>query len=395
MFVPFIMTGKTLDAVFLSIFDWWYHSHGHSDFQVSKVFARQSRVLFVNSVGMRAPRPGVATSSWQRIARKLKSMSRPRQRPVDDLDLTVMTAAFAPFYAGVLARANEWGVAQQIRHAMRQQGMGGQGRGRPVVVVTAPTFARIAFALDPAGVIYYRSDRHSAFTGADSAIIRGYEELLFERADAVLYTNYALFEEEAPRLKGKAVYLGHGVDLDHFSPDGPLAEEVAALPGPRVGFFGDLRERTIDFDLVAKVAALLPEVQFVLGGTQLDDLSQLAGMANVHLLPACDHEDMPPRWRALDAVMLPYKRTAWAMACEPIKLNEVLATGLPAIGTRLPAFERRAGLVTIADDAEQFAAAIAASLALGRPDAAAVAAIRAGLPSWAAMAETISALVKV
>ena len=36
-------------VIFFSIFDWWYHSHGHSDFQLALAMAESQDVLFVNS----------------------------------------------------------------------------------------------------------------------------------------------------------------------------------------------------------------------------------------------------------------------------------------------------------------------------------------------------------
>jgi hypothetical protein len=74
-------------VIFLSIFDWWYHSHGHSDIQLARAFARRMPVLFVNSIGMRLPRPGTATSPWRRIGRKIRSSARLLNYPEPGLDL--------------------------------------------------------------------------------------------------------------------------------------------------------------------------------------------------------------------------------------------------------------------------------------------------------------------
>ena len=260
--------GPRESFVFLSIFDWWCHSHGHSDIQVARILARDSPVLFVNSIGMRFPSPGTATAPLARISRKFGSICRPQLRPVPSLKLTVMTPIFAPLYKGALARLNERVVARQIAFAMR-----GLEAETSTVVVTAPTYARIACGLTAKRLLYYRSDLHSAFTGGDAELIREYEDVLFERADTVMYSNRSLYEQEAPRRGKKAFFIGHGVDLGLFSPCGPLAPEIEHLPRPRVGFFGELRERSIDFAMISGTAALLPSVQFVLGGTQLDDTS--------------------------------------------------------------------------------------------------------------------------
>jgi UDP-galactopyranose mutase len=268
------------------------------------------------------------------------------------------------------------------------------GLRRPIIIVTVPTFAKVALALNHESVIYYRSDRHSAFVGADSGMIRANEDLLFENADAVLYSNERLFETERGRLDGRAHLIGHGIDTSLFSPEGPLAPELSHLPRPRVGFFGDLRARSVDFPLVAETAALRPNVQFVLGGTQLDDLGCLGNLANVHIVPACEHDQMPARWRSLDAAILPYQRTAWQEASEPIKLNEIFAVGLRAVGTPLPALQRRPDCVELADGPTEFAHALDKVLQVPCGDLCSRNKVRAGhaFTSWETISATVEAL---
>jgi hypothetical protein len=232
----------------------------------------------------------------------------------------------------------------------------------PTVIVSAPTFANIATLLRPERIIYYRSDLHSAFAGADQAVLRSYEALLLERADKVVYSNASLFESERTHVGEKAQLVGHGVDVTLFTRDGPTSPEIDCLPSPRVGFFGELRGRSVDFELIAQTARLCASVHFVLGGEQLDDLRRLKDLPNVHLLGPCPHELMPARWRSVDAAILPYRKNRWSESSEPIKLNEILATGLKAIGTSLPALKLRPEAVSIADDPDGFARCIHAVL---------------------------------
>jgi glycosyltransferase involved in cell wall biosynthesis len=340
-------------VVILSIFDWWYHSHGHSDFQLARAFAAEKLpVLFVNSIGMRLPRRGTATAPLRRIGRKLRSMARVLRFPEPGLELAVATPIALPFYTGVLARLNMRAVELQIRRCMAFMRI-----KHPLVIITVPTFAPVALALPRRALFYNRSDLHSAFSGADKHMLRSYENSLFHRSDIVLYASQQLFQSEADRVK-RAVWIGHGIDAALFTPEGRIAPEIDKLPGPRVGFFGDLRARSVDFDLIAEVAQLCPEVHFVLGGTQLDDLRSLRSLGNVHILAACPHQEMPARWRGLDAAILPYRLSSWMMAGEPIKLNEILAMGLPAVGTPLPSLLQRAEAIDIASDAKSFAEAI-------------------------------------
>lgn len=372
-------------VVCLSIFDWWCHSHGHSDFQLARALARRMPVLFVNSIGMRAPHPGRVTSPMRRIARKVLSTIRFMKFADRASSLTVLTPVSAPIYGGPIEFLIRKLLAFQVSTVCRALGL-----DRPIIIVTLPTFARLAFCLNSERVLYYRSDRHSAFEGVDEDLVRASEKLLFERAHAVLYSSQTLFDDERASLDGRALLVGHGLDATLFSPDGPAAPELRGLPRPRVGFFGDLRSRSLDFDLIAGTAKLCPSIQFVLGGEQLDDLGVLRTLANVHILPPCPHERMPGRWRALDAAILPYRRSAWQDASEPIKLNEIIATGLPAVGTALPAFTRRAGEIDVAEGPEAFAAALCRILA--SPDAGRGGRRGQGMTTWDAIAERIIGL---
>ena len=52
--------------------DWWYHNP-HSNLHLMKCFAKDNRVLFVNSIGLRMPNVFANRKSWVRIFKKLKS----------------------------------------------------------------------------------------------------------------------------------------------------------------------------------------------------------------------------------------------------------------------------------------------------------------------------------
>ena len=56
--------------------DWWYHNRGHFDMQVMRCLADSVPVLYVNSIGMRAPSPREGRMFLRRIGRKLASMRR-------------------------------------------------------------------------------------------------------------------------------------------------------------------------------------------------------------------------------------------------------------------------------------------------------------------------------
>jgi len=123
------------DIVCFSIFDWWQHGHGHSDFQLMMDLARDREVLLVKSLGMRMPLPGRSSDVALKIARKLGSILRGLRAPLRELPtFHVLSPLMLPAYGdSTLRRLNAAGVAWQTRAAMRVSGV-----TDPAVVVTVP-----------------------------------------------------------------------------------------------------------------------------------------------------------------------------------------------------------------------------------------------------------------
>lgn len=377
-------------VVIFSIFDWWYHPHGHSDIQLARSFSSRMPVLFVNSIGMRFPRRGTATSPMRRIARKLRSTAHLLKFADRARNIAVASPVALPIYTGSLGRINSSLIEWQIRVFLEKLKI-----SKPIVIVTVPTYASVGLHLYRESLFYNRSDRHSEFSGVDKNMVKKLEHILFRESDFVLYANQQLFEAEKDKVCGRPVLIGHGVDTALFNPVGPVAPEIENIPRPRVGYFGDLSEWMVNFELLASVARLCPTIHFVLGGPRLDYLVAFEQLQNVHVLPPCPHQEMPARWRALDAAILPYQRTPWQEASEPIKLNEILATGIPAIGTPIPAFTRHSEFIRIAETPARFADALWEVLAIGN-DTKSRQARRAvvSLNNWESIADSIDHLSK-
>src|SRR5690606_35944404 len=114
-------------------------------------------------------------------------------------------------------------------------------------------------------VVVNRSDRYSSFAEAHGSTIRALEERCLARADRVFYSARALLAGEADLTGDRARELDHGVDVDLFRPsDEPLPADLAAIPEPRIGFFGNLRPNLVDVALLEEVARRLPDAQLVL-----------------------------------------------------------------------------------------------------------------------------------
>jgi glycosyltransferase involved in cell wall biosynthesis len=357
-----MMSARSADGfIWFVAQDWWYHNRAHSDFQLMKEVARERPVLVVNSLGLRLPRPGKSTNPLRRIGRKLSSMSKLLRKPLPELPgFHVLTPVFLPFYGdGRLARLNARWIRAQVTFAARLAGLPEQ----PAIGVTIPTAWPVVEKMRRSALVFNRSDLHSAFPEADGEWVESLERALLANSDRVLYVSHELMRNDATLVGDRAFFLDHGVDLVRFSPDKPVDPEIAAIPGPRVGFFGGLDDYVVDFDLLLRTAREVPEASLVLIGDATCSMEELTALPNVHWLGHRPYESIPSLGRVFDVAIMPWLDNEWIRFANPIKLKEYLALGLPVVSTEYPEVDAYRGLIRIAHDRDSFPALVREALA--------------------------------
>lgn len=348
--------------VFFSAQDYWYHNRGHSDFQLARHMATDHPVLLVNSIGMRMPMPGRSTQPMMRIIRKLKSMLRVARRPVPELPLlTVMSPVVLPFYGNAFLRAlNARLVRWQVLAVLRRMGI-----VSPHAIVTIPTAWDVVKGMHTSSVLANRSDRYSAFEETDQDAIRAMELQLLANSDAALFVSHRLLDEERDLTRGDAIFLGHGVDFEHFASarGSEPPSDIASVPAPRIGFFGGLDDYVIDFPLLKAIAQRLPGASLVLIGDSTYPMDELVALPNVHWLGPRPYAEIPRYGAAFDVAIMPWSDSDWIQYCNPIKLKEYLALGLPVVSTDYPEVDLVADVVDVGKDHDSFIAALERALA--------------------------------
>lgn len=341
--------------------DYWYHNRAHSDIQLMRNVAADRTVLFVNSIGMRMPVPGRSTQPLRRIARKARSVAKLVRRPISDRPtFYVMTPLIVPLYGSARGRAlNARLVRAQVRAVARVIGI-----RQAAVVVTIPTAWDVVSTMPRQSLLVNRSDRYSSFPEADRLLMEEFEHQLLRHADHVLYASHALQSEEATRTDGRAFFLDHGVDLEHFRPRPVDSEpdDLASIPHPRIGFFGSLDDYLVDFDLLERVARDVPEAHLVLIGDATCSMRRFEALPNVHWLGFRPYDEIPRYGSGFDVALMPWLQNEWIQSCNPIKLKEYLALGLPTVSIDFPEVRRYGGMISIAADADAFVAEIRGAL---------------------------------
>src|SRR5207245_2383053 len=156
--------------------------------------------------------------------------------------------ATLPFFGSRAARAaNRRLLVAQVGRLARRKGM-----TSPILWIAIPTAAEMIGQLNESLVVYHVSDKYDANLmdhATDPATIRRLHERAIDAADIIFYSGRKLFEE-ADRGRERSHFLEQAVDFEHWSrvADGALevAEQVARIPHPRLGYFGAIEPWLID-----------------------------------------------------------------------------------------------------------------------------------------------------
>jgi len=353
---------RTVDYVCMGGIDWWYKSHAHSEVQLMRRIAESRRVVFVNSIGLRMPLPGRTTQPWQRIVAKARSVGKFLRRPVADLpDFYVMSPLSLPFYGSPLGRR----LNRRLVRAQLEAVCWWLGIRAPIFVVTLPTAWEVIEPLPRRALVVNKSDKYSTLPDVDQAYVAQLESDLLREADRVVYASRALMADDAAEVDGRGILLDHGVDLEHFTRRAPqdVPSDLTAIPSPRVGYFGNLSDYRVDFDLLERVAREVPEAQLVLIGEATCSMERFDRFPNVHWLGPRSYEQIPCYGSGFDVGLMPYLRNEWIRHSNPIKLKEYLALGLPVVSTEVPEVGRYTDWLFMADGPDDFVAKVRRAVA--------------------------------
>jgi glycosyltransferase involved in cell wall biosynthesis len=231
----------------------------------------------------------------------------------------------------------------------------------------------------------------SAFAGAPPSL-RQFEKQLLERADIVFTGGHSLYDAKRS-LHPNVHAFPSSVDVAHFAQAKTAHDpsDQAAIPRPRIGFFGVIDER-LDVDLLRSLAKSRPSWQFVMLGPVVKiDPGILPRAPNLHWLGNKSYADLPGYLGGWDVAVLPFALNEATRFISPTKTLEYLAAGKPVVSTAIRDVVSpygTNGLVRIADSAG-FAASIDEALELPFPAGArAVDDLLAGTSwdrTWAAM----------
>lgn len=207
-------------------------------------------------------------------------------------------------------------------------------------------------------VIYDCMDELAAFKGA-SPKMRGFEDELFNRADLVFTGGESLFQSK--RKRHPHVYcFPSSIDYAHFYQARECVQDPvdqAAIPHPRLGYYGVIDER-MDQELLEQAAARRPEWHLILVGPVVKvEEKDLPHRTNIHYLGMKDYEELPAYLSGWDVALLPFQVNLSTRFLSPTKIPEYLAGGKAVVASPIhdvihPYQDQ--GLVSIASNVNDF-----------------------------------------
>jgi glycosyltransferase involved in cell wall biosynthesis len=324
--------------------------------------SRENRILWINSIGYRAPT--ASKSDFTRAINKLKAATEPVKEV--EPNIFVLNPLAIPAYGNPWIReVNRHLLRFQVERAMRRLAF-----RRPTNWVFNPTAGVVAGMLGEELIVYYCVDEFTAFSGLPPELVEMENELC-RRAHMVVVSSQRLYQSRVAK-NPNTVLIRHGVDFNHFRKaldrGTDVPEEIAHLPKPVLGYFGLMASDWIDIDLLVRVAKHFSGGSLVLLGKVTTDLSRLTALPNVHLLGRKAFDTLPAYSKGFDVALNPFPISEVTLNANPLKVREYLAAGLPVVSTRIPEVEVL-GHCRLADGADEFIREIEGALAAPGPSA--------------------------
>ena len=254
--------------------------------------------------------------------------------------------------------------ADYVKATLARHGIG----TRPLVCWVYPTntdLPLIIDALDPDIVVADVVDDNRTWYTSDSPMYerveRNYQDVL-ARSDVVL-ANCAPVAESMRKFAPAVHVVANGCELPNGAAAPTRPQELAAIHGPIVGYVGNLSSR-IDLDLLDALVRDHREWQFVfVGSAHLDrSILRLAGEPNAHFMGVKPYEETLRFIHHFDVALIPHLDNEMTRSMNPLKAFVYCSIGVPVVSTPVANLDELAGLITIAEGADGFAAAIEEAL---------------------------------
>lgn len=223
-----------------------------------------------------------------------------------------------------------------VRHVRRRLLEQVPDLGESLVICSTPWWQPVLNGL-PVGRLCYDciDDVRVHAPGQRLETYTRWQSELLARADLVSVISEALRGDVlADGAPSRATFVLPNAVPDSWLAIGEVPASHRPAGPPVAGFLGALYE-WVDIELLAAAAKALPQIEFcIIGPTRRGiDTTPLHELANVRLAGAQPYERVAECIRSFDVALIPFKRNHVCDVCDPLKLYEYLALGVPVVTT--------------------------------------------------------------
>jgi hypothetical protein len=372
--------------------DWGRHpSTGQ---HLARELAQNYQVLWVNSMGLRAPE--LTISDIQRAFTKLYQFAaslaqKPDQASDDSVpdNVHVVSPMAIPLLKySLVRRINHFLVMRYLAKKLTAWNI-----QEPILITSAVESVDVIDELGATAKAYYCADEYSEIAGLDSELVKSLELELLARVDLVVATSSEL-QRTKSALHPNVHYLPHGVDYKMFSsalqPTGVPAE-LTGIERPLIGFVGLLGEH-INYALIERLAAEIPQASIVLIGPVEEHISLPQGSSIKHLGPK-PYTSLPSYLAQFAVAIIPYAYSDRNKFANPTKLREYLAAGCPVVSTLQIEAGKLEDYVDFAANEDDFVDAVRRVLEQGGKQSREELSASMAEHSWGARANSLLAMI--
>lgn len=244
-----------------------------------------------------------------------------------------------------------------------------EGCRKIILYVWRPEFYP-ALTRVPHDLSCYHIDDEYSFSPCEAPISETELRLITESNQVFIHSPGLL--KRKGRLNPHTSYVPNGVDFGAYSQDREEPVDLAAIPRPRIGYTGWLKNQ-LDWELLNRLAARHGDWSFVFVGARRAShidaearMDELSKFGNVWFLGGKSTNELPFYPAHFDVCIMPYRMNHYTECIYPMKLHEYLASGRPTVGARIRSLMEFEGVVSLAAGVDQWSAAIGDAL---RPQA--------------------------
>lgn len=324
------------NIIIYSTADWDNPFWTNKQHVAQQLSARGHRVLYVESLGLRAPSLRLADA--KRIIKRLKKFTQGLRKINNTLHVLSPLAIPGGGKFPAIKKINDLLVRKQIQGAIQKLNLKTHWAW-----TYNPMSLELLTAFQPQKIIYHTVDDLSAAPGMDTDTIKRQEAHLLERADIIFCTSPRLLDNAKKYSTKPSFYFPNVVDIDHFTKahGSPVPEDLNLIPEPRLGFVGAISSYKLDMDLINRTAQAHPEWSFVfvgkVGEGEPDSALTLKPLKNIHLLGPKSYGDVARYMHHFNVGLIPTPINEYTQSMFPMKFFEYLASDTPVVARDIDA----------------------------------------------------------